>query len=232
MFAKSLITRTILATVFIGCLFFFAGCRSIPYDMGVPLGDGSPLKDLVTQQHRYPARFSTVHRTILTRRNRQFDFVGYLDVTRAQKARLVAVTGVGVTLFDVAIDADGETQSRRKAPEGYEDLIEQGILRDLEVLYLRQPKPGAQRIRHGSGTIGLLSPLPDGGAEEFIFESDTGLLTGYARLRRNRCNYRVHYAKFRRFPLWPHPVPSEIRVDNYAMGYELDVRVVALEPAS
>ncbi len=218
--------------MFIGCVPFLPGCSSIPYDMGVPFGEGTRLPDLATQQHRYPARFSTVHRTILSRRNRQFDFVGYLDVARSQKARLVAVTGVGVTLFDVAIDADGTTEATRKAPKGYEELIEQGILRDLAVLYMRQPLPGAQRIRHGEKTIGLLSPLPDGGTEEFLFESDTGLLTGYARLRKGRCNYRIHYGNFRRFPPWPHAVPSEIRVDNYAMGYELDVRVVGLEPAS
>jgi hypothetical protein len=205
----------------------FAGCKTVPYEGGVPFQDNALAEDLRRNLNSlYPPSLRAVHRCILTVRHVQLGLTGYLS-TRAGDTRMVATNDFGNTLFEVHFaDKTGASIVRNTVglPRRF---LKEAPLRDAEVIYHRRPSEEATLTRHKGNVIALVEKLDDGRIEEFHFDGDTHRLVRYVLFRKGRCLYEASFSSYEKMPEWPDSdIPRAIEIKDHAMNYELAIQVL------
>ncbi len=201
-------------------------CRpAIPYQPGLPQEDqtrAQALRDLVA--NLYPRSFGAVHRGILEAGGKNYVFDGYLRVDEPDSFRLTVKADMGGTVFELA-KAPGQETAVAKNPLGLRRTwLEEGAARDVAVLYLSRPDPGAQLVRHASGRWGLVQESTAGTRDEFLFDAAGSRWEGYLRSRRGKVLYRAEFV-YGDLPGKPRPTPKNIDIADYRLKYTLKITV-------
>lgn len=204
-------------------------CRAaIPFYPGIPQedqGQAQALRDRVF--HLYPRSFGAVHRGILEAGGKNYVFDGYLLVNGPDSFRLTVKADMGGTVFELVKSPGRETVVTKNSLGLRRTWLEQGAARDVAVLYLRQPDPKAQLVRHASGSWGLVQESTDGTWEEFVFDADGSHVQSYVRSREGRVLYRADFV-YGSFPRWPRPTPKNINIGDYLLKYTLKINVLEM----
>jgi hypothetical protein len=197
----------------------------IPYYPGMPREDqtrAQALRNLVA--HLYPRSFGAVHRGILAAGGKNYVFDGYILVNEPDSFRLTVKADMGGTVFELAKSPGREPVVAKNSLGLRRAWLEEGAARDVVVLYLRQPDPTGQLVRHASGRWGLAQESTDGTREEFLFDADGSRWEGYLRSRGGRVLYRADFV-YGDFPGRPRPAPKNIDIADYRLKYTLKITV-------
>lgn len=169
----------------------------------------------------YPPAFQALHRVVLSVHGRDFAFTGYVLCERPARARVVAFSELGGTIFDVIVTPDG-AQVVRAAPGLAARWLEQGVGGAVRALYLWQAKDSlvltdgdglavvdrTHAVEHHVDARGRLSSTETSGAVPFRLDVRTWGQVEGAR----------------------EPVPVTVLAKNVAAGYTLEVSVLRIAP--
>lgn len=210
------------------------GCFSIPYDPGNPMEDARLTQRLKKKvETLYPKRFITIHRCVLEMGGRNYILNGYVSVNRPENSfNLVAQGEMGGTFFKLSKTGGQPVRVLKQNPVFEKNWIEDAAARDAGYLYLTLPTDGAELVRHGSGSVGLISKKDDSTTEEFRFELNHGSpddirLESFIVARGGACVYRVDFFYDQTVPGGDSHMAGSMLINDYKLKYKM--RVTALK---
>ena len=220
-----------VATLLVLYMCFAGACSrwAVP-DPGLPVEDPALARSLREGLDRlYPKELRALHRVILEVRARQYDLLGYVLCRGRTELRLVGMSDLGGTLFDlVHSPAAGSRVLRNGLGLDTEWLVE-GAARDALLLYLERPAADSRLVRHRDGSLGLVARLPDGSVEEYLFDAPGRSWTAYRRSRRGRPVYEMRLFSLGPLPGWAGPTARRVEIRDHRLGYQASIRVVKLD---
>lgn len=216
---------------FVWACIIVGGCSTTPYAPGTPIQDAAReqvLRESLAAQ--YPQQFRAVHRAVLTVRGRQFSLDGYLRADRRAGFRLLATTGFGGSVFELAWSEEDGPIVLQSNGILRDDRLLAGPVEDVRAIFFNAPSPEAQLEARGPDALALVDTFPDGTIEEYLFDGATSRLLRFRRAEDGRVRYSIEYLDPGLVGDWAYPMPRRIRVDHPNLNYEVDIRLVALEP--
>lgn len=169
----------------------------------------------------YPASFQALHRVVLSVHGRDFAFTGYVLCERPVRARVVAFSELGGTVFDVIVTRAG-AQVERAAPGLAPRWLEEGVGGAVRALYLWRASD-ALVLTDGDG-LAVVDPVH--GVEHHVDAS--GRLSSTET--RGPAPFRVDVQAWGLVEGSREPVPVTVLAKNMAAGYTLEVSVLRVAP--
>jgi len=153
---------------------------------------------------------------------------GFLRLDLEQKtARLLAMNEMGLILFDLELDEQGQIL-RRAIPQLQQiNGFDQGIAQSLRQIFF-QPQPDVNdHVEQGDNRYRVWRTLP-GGSVSFIFDCRGDLRR--TRLNAEEGDWRVIYEQYRSY--YGRRLPDQIVLNDYRYGLKLTLwmREVKQEP--
>jgi len=140
-----------------------------------------------------------------------------LDIAR-HKARLVAMNEMGLVLFDLELDEQGQQLHRALPQLQQQPGFAVGVAASLRQMFL-QPRPQASDHLQQRSTDQRIWRLLPGGSLGFVFSCDGELQE--TRQQADDTNWRVRYTDYQNFA--GQRIPQQIVFNDYRHGVKLSL---------
>ncbi len=175
----------------------------------------------------YPDRFKAIHHVILTLAGKDYVLDGYLFIDRPHREiKLIAQNDLGGILFDVHYIQGVKKLIRTNVDLLKKKWIEKSALRDLEVLYFKEPFPSPDLYSDPRGDL-ILSQKQGRITRELSYKPVNGSAAGYRpneirHLENGKCIYTVTLTYGTNAG---HQYPEQILIQDTKMRYRLQINV-------
>lgn len=202
------------------------GCATPRYAAPPPARDGDAASArMAALVAPYPGEFRVSQRIILSVNGKEYDFIGYLAVTKNHGFRAMAFGDMGGRVFDF-VEKDGAREILSK-PDGMPSgPLLRGVMGDLRHLYMVEPK-GAYAAAKPENGFSLIRKGRDG-FSEFVFSDDGGLASSI-EVENGALAREAAYSSYRVFNGWDEPLPARIVLVNRCYGYQLRIDLLKID---
>ena len=174
----------------------------------------------------YPEKFKAIHHVILTLSGKDYVLDGYLYIDRANREiKLIAQNDLGGIIFEVHYIKNIKNLIRINANTLKKKWLEKSVLRDLEILYLKEPFPSPTLFYDEHENL-VLSQKKGGITQEFLYEQINRpvkyRIAGIRHLENKKCVYTIGL-KYNTAS--NNPYPEFILIQDTKMKYKLQINV-------
>ena len=174
----------------------------------------------------YPEKFKAIHHVILTLSGKDYVLDGYLYIDRtSREVKLIAQNDLGGIIFEVHYIKNIKKMIRTTVNTLKKEWLEKSVLRDLEILYLKEPFPSPTLFYDQHGTL-VLSQKNDRLTQEFLYKQinrqEKYRLNEIRHLVNKKCVYTIGL-KYN--TVSNNPYPEFILIQDTKMKYKLQINV-------
>jgi len=206
-------------------LLLSAGCATVATEKQPPSAEMTPLKEELPKSV-YPEKFTMNQRIILTIKEKEYDFIGYLMVDRSSGFRAMTFGEMGGKVFDLGF-TDGMAEIFKKPEDMPLRPIVEGVIGDIRHLYFQPDFHEAFQIKSEEGKSFFIILRNTTEQSEYHYSTDSELYHS-KHVSNNRIIREASHLDYEVFPGWDMPVPSRIRVVNHRWNYSLDVTLMKI----
>lgn len=218
--------RSTIAAAFFIFILTALGCATPRYALPPPARDAdAATARMAALVAPYPAEFRMSQRIILSVNGKEYDFIGYLAVTKNHGFRAMAFGDMGGRVFDF-VEKDGVREILSK-PDGMPSgPLLRGVMGDIRHLFMVEPEGAYAAAKPENGFSLILKGR--GGAAEFIFSGD-GLPASSLEVENETPVREASYSGYRVFDGWEKPLPGRIVLVNRRWGYQLRIELLKMD---
>ncbi len=174
----------------------------------------------------YPGRFKAIHHVILTLSGKDYVLNGYLFIDRtSREVKLIAQNDLGGIIFEVHYIKNIKKMIRTTVTTLKKEGLEKSVLRDLKILYLKEPFPSPTLFYDQHGTL-VLSQKNDRLTQEFLYKQinrqEKYRLNEIRHLVNGKCVYTI---ALKYNTVSNNPYPEFILIQDTKMKYKLQINV-------
>ena len=188
----------------------------------------SKLKDEINKSitNLYPDRFKAIHHVILTLSGKDYVLDGYLFIDRANREiKLIAHNDLGGIIFEVHYIKKIKKMIRINISTLKKKWLEKSVLRDLKIIYLKEPFPSPTLFYDQHGNL-VLSQKEGQIMQEFLYKQMNRQvkyrLNEIRHLVNEKCVYTI---SLKYSTVSNNPYPEFILIKDTKMKYKLQINV-------
>jgi len=180
-------------------------------------------------QNTYPKEFTAIQRIVLQIRNKQYDFLGYLAMSRNNAFRATVFSDMGGKFIDLYYN--GEKLELIHKPTGIPDKpISNGVTYDIKHLFEFIAGNNTYLVRNEKKEISVVIIISDNKFEEYIFQDNKKEMASSRSVHNGRIIREAWYQNYANFEGFDYPVPQKIFIKNYQWHYELEIELLKIVP--
>lgn len=186
------------------------------------------LKDEINKNitNLYPDRFKAIHHVILTLSGKDYVLDGYLFIDRvSREIKLIAQNDLGGIIFEVHYIKNIKKMIHINVNTLKKEWLEKSVLRDLEILYLKEPFPSPTLFYDQHENL-VLSQKEGQITQEFFYRQINRQvkyrLNGIRHLANGKCVYTI---SLKYSTVSNNPYPEFILIKDTKMKYKLQINV-------
>lgn len=206
-------------------------CSLKPYVRPVPDAFQEQKSDYIESlTSLYPQRYSAVQRIVLQIRDRHYDFLGHLAMSRNDVFRATAFGDMGGKMLDLYVK-EGRVEiigNHMKLPE---KAIVNGVVEDIRHVFDIQIGMNSYLARKEDGVLSLVNLFDSGQFSEYCFLSEKKEMILSRSVSSGEVVREVRYENYSDFEGFPQPLPGKILLKNHRWRYELEIRLLRISAA-
>ena len=174
----------------------------------------------------YPPKYTMNQQIILTMRDKEYDFIGYLAVEGPTEFRALAFAEIGGKVFDLVF-TNGNVDILKKPEKIPLNPLIEGVAGDIEHIYMPPHYMSGQKQRSNNGNIKVILKNGKDMQTEYLYSPKMELLLS-TKFSKNKAVREVGYSNYRLFSGWEKPLPAKILIINHRWHYQIEVNLLKI----